>query len=436
MLSKFKKHVETSMPFLKGKKLLLACSGGLDSVVLTHLCVGSDLDISLAHCNFKLRGEESEGDAESVKQLGSTLGIPVLIKEFDTKEHAKKQGGSIQMVARELRYQWFSKLQHEQGFDHVLTAHHADDDLETFIINLSRGTGIEGLTGIPETNGYVVRPLLGFSREEILAYAQDRNLLWREDSSNAEGKYLRNKIRHEIVPRLKELHPTFLQNFKQTRRLLQQTQGLAQAQLQEIKIQLFKEEQGIVKIPIEGLLQLKSLEAYLYGLFHQYGFTDWQAVKGLLSATSGKEVVSKTHRLLKDRDFLFLSELKNRVDERYIVFINEGDGIEFPIKLKMEDVKELGKPDVNSVFLDKEKLNFPLVLRNWEKGDYFYPFGMKGKKKLSKFFKDEKMDVLSKEKQWLLCSNDQIVWVVGRRADERFKVGPTTRHILKITLVV
>ncbi|MCB0371916.1 MAG: tRNA lysidine(34) synthetase TilS [Muricauda sp.] len=435
MLSKFKKHVETSMPFLKGKKLLLACSGGLDSVVLTHLCVNSDLDTTLAHCNFNLRAEESKGDAEFVKQLGSTLGIPALIKEFDTKEHAKKQGGSIQMAARELRYQWFSELQNEHGFDHVLTAHHADDDLETFIINLSRGTGIEGLTGIPETNGYVVRPLLGFSREEILGYAQERNLSWREDSSNEESKYLRNKIRHEIVPRLKELHPTFLQNFKQTKRLLQQTQGLAQAQLQEIKTKLFQEELGVVKIPVERLLQLEPLEAYLYGLFHAYGFTDWEAMKGLLSASSGKEVVSKTHRLLKDREFLILSVLKTRVNERFTVFLDE-QGVEFPIKLKMEDVKELGKPDSNSVFLDKEKLNFPLVLRNWEKGDYFYPFGMKGKKKLSKFFKDEKVDVLSKEKQWLLCSNDQIVWVVGRRADERFKVGPTTRHILKITLVV
>lgn len=423
------------MPFLKGKKLLLACSGGLDSVVLTHLCVNSDLDITLAHCNFKLRGEESEGDAEFVKQLGATLGIPVLIKEFDTKEHAEKHGGSIQMAARELRYEWFSELQFEQGFDHVLTAHHADDDLETFIINLSRGTGIEGLTGIPETNEYVVRPLLGFSREEILGYAQNQNLSWREDSSNAESKYLRNKIRHEIVPRLKDLHPTFLQNFKQTQKLLIQTQGLAQTQLQEIKTQLFKEEQGVVKIPVERLLQLEPLEAYLYGLFHTYGFTDWEAMKGLLSTSSGKEVVSKTHRLLKDREFLILSVLKTRVNERFTVFLDE-DGTEFPIKLKMEDVKELGKPDVNSVFLDKEKLNFPLVLRNWEKGDYFYPFGMKGKKKLSKFFKDEKVDVLSKEKQWLLCSNDQIVWVVGRRADERFKVGPTTRHILKITLVV
>ena len=337
------------------------------------------------------------------------------------------------MAARELRYQWFDELLKTKGYDYILTAHHADDSLETFLINLSRGTGIDGLSGIPEVNEQVVRPLLPFSQEEILGYSNSENIKWREDSSNESTKYLRNKIRHQIVPILKELHPTFLQNFLNTQNHLQQTNDLVVNHLTELKSRLFKQRDGTIKIIIAELEQLQPMESYLYGLFKDYGFTEWEDVKALLTAMSGKQMISKTHRLLKDRDCLILSEIKNRVSQTYPVYIN-GTPSGLPIKLKLENVKNLENQGKNVVFLDKEKLNFPLVLRNWEKGDYFYPFGMKGKKKLSKFFKDEKMDVISKEKQWLLCSDNKIVWVVGKRADERFKVEDSTQQIIKITL--
>ncbi len=432
MFPQFKNHINNNLPFLKEKKLLVACSGGIDSVVLAHLCVANKMEIALAHCNFNLRGEESDGDENFVKKLGSSLGIKVFVEHFATEQYAVDQPMSVQMAARELRYQWFAEVLQAEDFDFILTAHHADDSLETFIINLSRGTGIEGLSGIPEVNGQVVRPLLGFSREEILAYAQTNNISWREDSSNAESKYLRNKIRHEIVPEFMKLHPTMLQNFLTTQNHLQQTSALAQNHLSKVKDGLFQKKGDQFNIQIESLLELKPLEAYLYGLFQEYGFTAWEDVKNLLYAMSGKQVLSKTHRLLKDRENLLLSKLETKDTKSYYIQKDKPQTT-LPINLKMENVKSIENQGENVVFLDKEKLNFPLVLRNWQKGDYFYPFGMKGKKKLSKFFKDEKFDLISKEKQWLLCSNNQIVWVVGKRADERFKVEDSTQEIIKIT---
>ncbi|WP_420601961.1 tRNA lysidine(34) synthetase TilS [Flagellimonas sp.] len=435
MLERFKTHIQNNFSFLKGKRLLLACSGGLDSVVLAHLSVRSDLDVTLVHCNFNLRGEESDGDELFVRNLANDLKTEIEVKSFNTQEQVQFGKGSIQMVARKLRYHWFNELMDNKGFDYVLTAHHADDSLETFLINLSRGTGLDGLTGIPAQNDKVVRPLLSFSRNQISAYAHKENLKWREDSSNQDDKYLRNKIRLEIVPRLKELHPTFLENFKQTQSHLHQTGTIVAQYIAQLKKDLFKREGDRFKINIGHLLELQPVEAYLYQLFKPYGFTEWNDVKQLLTAMSGKEVHSKTHRLLKDREHLFLSKMELGNKETYLIS-EENSSIETPVPLQIEEVKSIDEALKNVVFLDKEKLNYPLILRNWEKGDYFYPFGMRGKKKLSKFFKDEKMDVLSKEKQWLLCSGNDIVWVMGKRQDERFKVDDSTKTILKITLTV
>lgn len=435
MLTQFIAHIKTGFPFLKEKRLLLACSGGVDSVVLAHLCVRLELNVTLAHCNFNLRGAESDEDESFVRELARQLKAAILVKSFDTEKYAQTHKGSIQMVARELRYQWFEEVLEAEGFDFVLTAHHADDSLETFVINLSRGTGIDGLSGIPAQNGRVFRPLLNFSRNEILEFAIAEQIEWREDSSNVESKYLRNKIRHEIVPKLKELHPTFLGNFKKTQEHLIQNNALVQNHINEIKEKLFVQEVGHYRIRIEDLAELHPIEPYLYQLFNGFGFTEWEDVKRLLTAMSGKKVESNTHSLIKDREHLLLS--KKETKKKTVFVISEDDNhIINPIQLKIETVKTLQKPLQNVVYIDKEKLNYPLLLRNWEKGDYFYPFGMQGKKKLSKFFKDEKTDVLSKEKQWLLCSGKNIVWVVGKRLDERFKVDESTKSILKITFSV
>ncbi|MGW9686435.1 tRNA lysidine(34) synthetase TilS [Flagellimonas sp. 2504JD1-5] len=435
MLELFKINLHNNMPFLKEGKLLLACSGGLDSVILAHLCFKSDLDITLAHCNFNLRGSESDEDETYVKQLALELGVPSITKSFDTKKHIQENGGSVQMAARALRYEWFDELMKTQEYDYVLTAHHADDNLETFLINLSRGSGIEGLTGIPWQNNKVIRPLLNFSRAQILEHAKLEGITWREDSSNKESKYLRNKVRHEIVPRLKEMHPTFLNNFMQTQAYLEQTDSLVKNHMDSIKKNVFVEKEGEKKVKVEELLKLRPIEAYLYQLFHEYGFTDWVGLKDLLNATSGKEVLSQTHRLLKDREWLILSTNKNESHDFFL--IEDGTKqMDSPINIKIEKVKSMEKCPKNVAFFDKEKLNYPLMLRRWQKGDYFYPFGMQGKKKLSKYFKDEKVDVFSKEKQWLLCSDNEIAWVVGMRSDNRFKVDDSTKHIIKITFSV
>lgn len=433
MIAKFSKVIEEQFPNLVKDKFLLACSGGVDSVVLAHLCAAAKLDFILAHCNFNLRGKASDEDEHFVKKLALTLGKEVLVQQFNTTDYAKENKLSIQMAARALRYTWFEGILLDFNLKTVVTAHHLDDDLETFIINLSRGTGIQGLNGMPSKTSKITRPLLSFKREEIVDYAQMNHLKWREDESNAETKYLRNKIRHKIVPLLKQLHPSFLENFKTTQNNLRETTYLNEMYISQLKEQLFVEGKGVIQIPIKSILKLEPLAPYLYGLFNAYGFTAWEDVSRLLTGMSGKEVLSKTHRLVKDRDYLLLTEVIPKNSDHY--YIEEGEhGLNVPLPLKISEVGFLAQTAVNTLYVDKETLKFPLVLRRWEKGDYFYPLGMKGKKKLSKFFKDEKIDVISKEKQWLLCSENNIVWVIGKRADERFKVTSQTKNIIKIVL--
>src|SRR5690606_8940973 len=338
MLEKFKAHIDRELPFLRGRRLLVACSGGLDSVVLARLAKGCGLDYDLAHCNFQLRGEESDGDEEFVRHLAKELGVGILVVAFDTLGHVREHRVSIQMAARELRYQWFSEILGQGRYAHVLTAHHADDNLETFLINLSRGTGIEGLLGIPQVHDRVVRPLLPFSREALLAYAQVENIGWREDSSNSEDKYLRNQIRHTVVPQLRGLHPAFLQNFERTRSNLQQAHGLMDSHVREIKERLFQDRGGDFWIPLEALEGLRPREAHLFFLFQPYGFKDAGEVDRLLGAMSGKFLLSKSHRLLRDREHLILSSLVE-VPREYHSVPESGESAHLPLSLKMEIVE-------------------------------------------------------------------------------------------------
>ena len=435
MLDDFKTHVSNDFPELLKGPFLLACSGGIDSVVLAHLCHSLNMDFSLAHCNFNLRGDASDGDELFVKELAEKLNRPLYVTHFNTTGYVQKNKVSVQVAARELRYAWFKEIMSEHGLGILVTAHHADDNLETFLINLSRGAGIDGLTGIPVKSNNVYRPLLKYSREQILEYAQKNGVQWREDESNKDTKYLRNKIRLNIIPKLKELHPTFLHNFNNTQKYLNQTQAIAKNELENIKGRLFVEENGIIKIPVNELKKLKPLEAYLYGLLSDYGFTEWNNVMELLDSMSGKQVCSENFTLLKDREYLMLFGTLDNENVEYT--IEEGtSNIQSPIKLEFSVVEENKENVKNVIFLDKNTLKYPLKLRKWKKGDYFYPLGFHGKKKLSKYFKDEKMDLLAKEAQWLLCSNDEIVWVIGRRADDRFKIKDSTTKILRVALKI
>ncbi|MEN8187060.1 MAG: tRNA lysidine(34) synthetase TilS [Bacteroidota bacterium] len=445
MLQKFQKHLHQQFPFLKGKKILLAISGGIDSVVLGHLFYRSDLDLSFAHCNFRLRGIDSDKDEIFVNDLAQKWETPSFVTRFDTEEYALKNNISIQMAARELRYEWFEELRVENQFDYIATAHNADDNLETFLINFTRGTGLEGLTGIPEINEKIIRPLLSFSRAEIEDYAKINHLVWREDASNAETKYLRNKLRHDVIPVLKVLNPGLLDSFSNTISHLQGAGQIVDDRIDDIQKTVRKEEGEIIRFDIDKINDLNNPKAYLYELLKKYGFNEWDDVADLLNAQTGKQVFSKTHRLLKDREFLILGRVNGGEvrlenieikDESDLFKIQNSPAGKMMIEeIDKEEVGDYRKPDKKNVFVDKDLLKYPLHVRKWEKGDYFYPIGLQGKKKLSKYFKDEKLSLIEKENIWLLCSENEIVWVIGKRPDDRFKITDKTKNILKIEII-
>ncbi|MEX0997745.1 MAG: tRNA lysidine(34) synthetase TilS [Flavobacteriaceae bacterium] len=436
MLSKFQSHLNNRFSFLKNEKLLVACSGGLDSVVLTHLLVKSGYDVALVHCNFSLRGNESDTDSQFVIQLAKKLKLPVFTETFETEQFADEHGLSIQMAARSLRYQWFEELSGQLKIKYILTGHHLDDDLETFLINFSRGTGLKGLTGIPEYNQKIIRPLLEFSRAEILAFAERHNLNWREDSSNFSNKYLRNALRLDVIPKWKDTRPDLLQSFKTTREHLKNSELLIEDYIALILSYVVEETNEGYKFSVAKLEKLPNVKALLYELLASFGFTAWDDIYQLLKAQSGKQVVSKTHILLKDRDYLILESISSdnsQIDSQEILISIDTQFIEEPVKLSFEPVKKLEKVSNEAIFVDLDLLKFPLKVRKWKEADIFHPFGMTGKKKLSKFFKDEKLSLLAKKKIWILLSGEEIVWVMGLRADDRFKVTPKTNSILKIS---
>ncbi|MGV6845916.1 MAG: tRNA lysidine(34) synthetase TilS [Lutibacter sp.] len=444
MLDKFTNHITTKFPFLKNKKLLVAISGGIDSVVLSHLLHQNKFNFALAHCNFKLRGKDSFKDASFVETLSKKYNRPLFSIEFDTKKIAEGNKESIQMAARSLRYNWFDKIAKENNYDFILTAHQNDDVLETFLINLSRGTGLNGLCGIPEINKNIVRPLLVFSRNEIFVYANKHHLKWREDKSNASDKYVRNKIRHQIVPVLKELNPNLLNAFNNTLSNLKSANKIFEESVKKSfnDISFTKKESIYFDIA-----KLKNKKELIYPIFSEYNFTDFNSIKDLLESQSGKQLFSKTHILLKDRSNLILSpiitnnpsiinisettkEIKNPV---HLLF----EKIIIPADQKNQQNKAVETAlfeDDNSVWVDLDLLKFPLTIRKWKKGDYFYPFGLGGKKKLSKFFKDQKLSLIEKEECWLLCSENKIVWVINYRLDDRFKIVSNTQNLYKISL--
>lgn len=436
MLNNFQNHINQNLSFLNKSRLLIAISGGLDSVVLTHLCHQLKLNIALAHCNFNLRGNESDGDEEFVLQLAEDLDLEVFIESFETEDYAKTYKLSTQMAARELRYNWFEELAEQLNFDFILTAHHADDNLETFLINLSRGTGLDGLMGIPEVNNKIVRPLLTFSREDIETYAKDNKLKWREDSSNASNKYLRNKLRHDVIPVLKEINPFLLQNFESTQNHLQDSKQIIEDAIVRIqKKAVYVDNDNVIRLSIKKLKKLSNPKAYLFELLKDFNFTEWDDVTNLLDAQSGKQVFSSTHRLLKDRDYLMLIENNSEETLESISISEDKKQLKTPFgTLFFDEADAIFDAQANVIYVDKAKLKHPLILRKWEEGDFFYPSGMTGKKKLSKYFKDEKMSLIEKESTWLLCSEKDIVWVIGRRVDNRFLATENTKQILKIEL--
>ncbi len=427
--------MESEFPYAQGKKILVACSGGLDSIALSHLLFHSGFDIALAHCNFSLREEESDEDEMFVKKTAWNFRVPFYSKRFDTDAFANQEKVSIQMAARELRYQWFESLLEEEGYDFLVTGHHADDNLETFFINLSRGTGVRGLTGIPSKNKNALRPLLPFSRNDILEYAKSTGLYWREDSSNKDTKYLRNNIRQTLIPSFKDLGWKALKGFQNTQKYLGQSERLIDDYMQLIQKLVMVETQEGVAISIPKLEDLPNTDALLYELLSPFGFTDFDGIHDLLEAQTGKQITSPTHTILKNRDELLISERKEKQSEAIVEISEFETEVNTPISLQFSEADRFEITNAHTIFVAADKLSYPLVLRKWQDGDMFHPFGMQGKKKLSKFFKDEKLSLVAKENCWLLCSGNQIVWVVGYRLDERFKVTKETKKIIRIDYI-
>lgn len=436
MINRLKKYIQKEIPFLENKKLLLAVSGGLDSMVLLHLFQQLNFNIAVAHCNFQLRGVESYGDQKFIEEYADAKSIPIYTTQFDTEAFAKDYKLSTQVAARDLRYNWFYELLEEENFDYLLTAHHADDNLETFLINFTRGTGLEGLTGISVQNDKIIRPLLFLTRTEIDSYAKEHDIQWREDSSNASDKYVRNKIRHHLIPILKELNPTFMTSFSKTEKYLQESAAMVEDATIMIYQQVAREEGDQIHFDLNKLRQLPNYQSYLYQWLKEFGFTAWEDIYDLVESQSGKQVFAKDFRLLKDRDSLIVYPIKE-LESRVEFFVKENETeVNVPLNLTLCKVTDISITSNRTIFVDQDLLIYPLVIRTWKTGDDFMPFGMNGKsKKVSKLFKDEKLSLIEKENTWLLCSNDQIVWIIGMRADNRFRTGMTTKNTLKIEMI-
>lgn len=439
MLDKFSQNIEKKTLIKSGQKVLLAISGGIDSMVMLHLFERSGYEYGIVHCNFQLRGKESDGDEQFVRDEVLRHGAPVFFESFDTEEYARCSGISIEMAARELRYEYFERIRKENGFDFIATAHHQDDLIETFFLNLSRKTGIKGLTGIKEKSGCIIRPLLFAGREEIENYAAQHFIDYREDSSNRELVYQRNFVRHKILPLFSELNPSFKKNFLASVENLKDAESVYLEYIRETKDQITKKSEQQLEISIEGLINTTHPKTLLLEILAEYHFnpTVVEEVFSGLSSDSGKQFFSKSHRLVKDRKKLYVSEIKET--EANLYYLEEEDKtIEAPLKLEIEKKDAAGFKIIKKshvACIDLEKVVFPLLIRKWQKGDYFQPLGMTGFKKVSDFFIDQKMPIHEKENTWLLCSGKKIVWIMGRRLDNRFKVTADTNKVLTVEIV-
>lgn len=418
-------------------RILLAVSGGIDSVVMAHLFVEAGYDCTIAHCNFQLRGEDSELDESFVRSLADSLEIPVLVKRFDVEAEMRQQGISLQMAARDLRYRWFEDLLREHKLDRLATAHNKNDAIETFFLNLSRGSGIRGLTGISASRGKIIRPLLFATRTQIESYQRDHKLEYREDRSNLETKYQRNKIRHDVLPIMEQINPGFMEVMEGNMQRLGEVFEIYDRSIQKVRTDLFEEKQGKICIHTEKLRELRPLPTWLYELFSPFGFTRLQCegIERIMNAGPGRQSISTTHRLYKDRDLMILVPGESPSFERYYLDDPEKhSSLPFPMDMEVLDRSGLARipDDPNTACLDLDEIQFPLIIRRWMHGDYFYPLGMDQIKKLSDFFVDEKVPVPEKDSAWIMASGKKIVWIMGYRIDNRFRITSSTRRVLKL----
>jgi tRNA(Ile)-lysidine synthase len=422
-----------------GYKFLLAVSGGMDSMVLADLLREMSLDFALAHCNFQLRGVDSDLDEQLVRDYASKNQVPFYVTRFPTQLASEERKKGIQETARELRYEWLAKVCKEHQVNFILTAHHANDNAETLLMNLLKGTGISGLHGIPEQKGMLIRPLLFALKSEIRAYAEERNIEYREDASNASDKYLRNAVRMHMMPAIERCFPHAVTRLTENIQRFGQAEELFRREVDR-QINKLVEIRGQDRyIPVRKLKGVPALDTVFYELFKNFGFSVAQipGIVQLAGSPSGRFMESSTHKIIKDRDFLILTALTRTETDFIIVDESSGKVSAGPHQLEFSLEGRLDKiPDSPRLaFMDASKLVFPLVLRKWRAGDYFYPLGMgMKKKKLARFLIDLKVPVHEKEGIWVLESGKRILWVVGRRLDERFKISGNTDKMLRVEL--
>lgn len=436
LLNQFILFVSKENLFSPKDKLLLAVSGGVDSVVLCELCKQVGYDFVIAHCNFRLRGAESERDREFVQQLATKYNVPFHLNEFDTTSYSANRKISIQEAARELRYEWFTELLEKGQAKYIVTAHHLDDNIETMVMHFFRGTGINGLRGMLPKQQNIVRPLLFAKKDALKEFAATQQLPFVEDSSNAEDKYTRNFFRNQLLPMVQEVFPRAEQNLAHNLQRFAETEILYKQALDLHKKKLLEPKGNEVHIPALKLKKVAPLHTITYEIIKDYGFSPQQTgeVIALLDSDSGKYVQSPLHRIIKNRNWLIITPLQSKETDNILVE-NTDTQIEFQLGQLIFKNANGVIPDSNLVAaLDSRNIQFPLLLRKWKQGDYFYPLGMPGKKKLARFFIDQKLSLADKEKVWVLESNKKILWVVGMRIDDRFKITGSTKSVLKIEL--
>ncbi|HEY5371610.1 MAG TPA: tRNA lysidine(34) synthetase TilS [Hanamia sp.] len=463
LLNEFVKNIEQQHLFQKNDFLLLTVSGGADSVVLCELCQEAGFHFVIAHCNFQLRGEESERDEKFVRELADKYGVKFHVKKFDTKNYAEENKVSTQVAARELRYGWFDELlraddrrpttddgkptsdighltsdiPHQTSY--ILTAHHANDNIETLLMNFFKGTGIKGLQGILSKNGKIIRPLLFATKDDILSFVKENSLSFVEDSSNESDKYTRNYFRHHLIPSVQKVFPQAEENLTKNIEKFNEIDILYQQSISLHKKKLLEQKGNEIHIPVLKLLKSTPLKTIMYEIIKDFGFTPHQTTEAiaLLRAESGKYISSATHKIIRNRNWLIIAPINTM--EAHHILINETDAkVDFELgKLKLRKHQNLNEhpstsKDIATLYL--RNITFPLLLRKWKKGDYFYPLGMKGKKKLTKFFIDQKLSLTDKEKIWVIESNKKIIWIIGQRIDDRFKITDKTKEALSISI--
>lgn len=439
MLELFKEYLKEQKLCDESHRILLAVSGGIDSVVMAHLFHSAGYDCTMAHCNFQLRGEDSEADEAFVRELAGFLEMPLFVQRFDVGKLVRSKGISVQMAARELRYEWFAEILRKESLDLVATAHNKNDSVETFFLNLSRGSGIRGLKGIAPKREHIIRPMLFVTRQDIEDYREKTGIKYREDASNLETKYLRNKIRHDVIPVMEQINPGFVDSMSRSMNQLEEIYQICLDSIERTRLLLFKEQSGRITIDIKELAELHPLKTWLFELFSPYGFSRLQCegIEKIMEAGPGRRSISSTHQLYKDREKLILvPSPEDSFDRYYLDGPEKHSALPFPLDIAVLEREQLGEipGDPLIACLDLDQVQFPLTIRHWMHGDYFYPLGMDQIKKLSDYFVDNKIPVPVKDSTWIMASGKKIVWILGHRIDHRFRITDKTRRVLFLRL--